>query len=497
MSENLERQIDEAKGREAIAAYAGHELANLETYKYFNQRGVEAEEAKRSFIDAALDGDTPASPGFVYPGIDSEQWIRWRDSMTELVQKAVELDMNNEANRIVRENITNRLHEVGAVLLAKIQSELGPDHPLYEAASMQLAQNLREIYGVPNAKEWRGILGLRLQELRAVEDLEDVPDDVMAAWQFIKQHLPQDLKPGEIYQPKQETVDWYAAQLNERLRPARGAVAEAVERGEITLVDGKLDAHNIVKATRLALQARGAQGWEVELTDESNIDTSQADKKIYVPRTRFMSMEQFDAVMLGHEIDEHVITRVNGDNSGESVLGGTGANGYLAWNEGNGKANEGLLKAKADLRASAYAYYLSGGIALGLEVEEGVGRNFGQTFDLVWRMNYVDKCLKGQVTTENAEQVKRDLMGKAVDQLYRLFRGTDGKVPGVVFTKDIMTYYPGQVQVWQKWDRDMELPEEERLQELALERSAKIDPYRPDHVRVARRALAKRTQPVL
>ena len=52
-----------------------------------------------------------------------------------------------------------------------------------------------------------------------------------------------------------------------------------------------------------------------------------------------------------------------------------------------------------------------------------------------------------------------------------------------------MTYYLGQVQVWRKWDADMALDEDARQQEHTLERSAKIDPLRPDHRRVAKRAL--------
>jgi len=53
-----------------------------------------------------------------------------------------------------------------------------------------------------------------------------------------------------------------------------------------------------------------------------------------------------------------------------------------------------------------------------------------------------------------------------------------------------MTYYPGQTEVWRKWDRDMELGEDERIQEHKLERAAKTDPTRPDHRRIVQRTLA-------
>jgi hypothetical protein len=272
------------------------------------------------------------------------------------------------------------------------------------------------------------------------------------------------------------------------MAPAQEAVIAAIESGDVVLnEDGKLDAENIVKATRIALQARGCDGWSAEDTDEANIDTSQEKKCIFIPKARLMSMNQFDQVIQGHEIDEHVARRDNGDRTGVAILGGTGCIGGTVWEEGNGKANEALLKGKASTEVSAFNHFLSVGLALGYDQDGGRGRNFGQAFDLVWRMRYVDAFLKGKVADDSVTET-RDIMNKAVDAMYRIYRGTNGKVPGVVFPKDGMTYYPGQIDVWGKWDADMELPEDERRREHELERAAKIHPLRADHRRAAEQA---------
>lgn len=475
---------------ELLERFAAHPFANLETYKYFNQRGEKAQQAKQHFIEAATADNTPDAPDFTYSALEVDELASHRDEMTELLQEVLRLDMHDERNRLLREKVTDRLHEIGVMLLTKLQSELDPEDPLYAAASYQLGENMREVYGTPEPEHWRGILGYRLSQLAEIEDRPDVPDDVRQAWEWLRQNLPQDLPIERPYTPQPETFAWYRQQLEERLAPARQAVGDAMERGEIVLNGNeKLDCDNIIAATKRALEARGITGWDVRPTDESSIDTSQQQKVIFVPTDRRMSLEEFDRVIQSHEIDEHVARRVNGDTSGEPILGGTGCAGYLAWEEGNGKVNEGLVAGEVDPSAAAFEYFLSSGLILGYDQEEGMGRNFGQTFDIVWRMKYIEAFLAGKLTADD-EEARYKTMDGSYSKLMRLFRGTDGQVPGVFFPKDSMTYYLGQTEVWRKWDKDMQrLEEDERRAEHTLERSAKINPLREDHRRVAMRAL--------
>ena len=383
---------------ELMERFAAHPFANLETYKYFNQKGETASHAKEEFIDMAMDGETPEAPEFEYPNLHVEELAARRDELTAMLEDVLRLDMSDETNRLLREKVTDRLHEVGIMLLARAQSELGPDHSLYAAVSYQLGENMREVYGKPEAGHWRGVLGYRLSLLAEIEDRSDAPAAVREAWEFVRDHLPSDLPIEHPYLPQPETIAWYRQEMETRLEPARTAVSDALASGDLRLnEDKKFDAGNIVTATRLALAARGIEGWNVELTDEANIDTSQERKTIFIPRTRLMSLSQFDAVIQAHEIDEHVARRDNGDKSGEPILGGTGCAGYLAWEEGNGKANEALLKGKASTRDSAFNYFLSGGLALGLDNEKRSWPEFWRDIRL-GVANALRGCVSGRQT---------------------------------------------------------------------------------------------------
>lgn len=464
----------------ALELYAAHPLASLETYKYFNQKGADAAASRAMFVERMLLGEHPAAPDFEYPDIDPVQLAEYRAQLADMLAELLQDGELSGVGKVVRENITNRLHEVGIMLLTKMQSELEPTDPRYELVSFQLGQNMKEVYGSPEPEHFKGILGYRLSKLKTIESMSEVSEDVITEWQFIKDSLPQDLPIVKPYEPNPETMQWYKEQLNVRIAEAVKAVDQAVADGEVRLnADGKLVGEEIVKATRIALKARGADTWNSELTDEANIDTTQSLQTIFIPSNRTMSIEEFTSVIQSHEIDEHVARRVNGDACGVKALGGTGANGYLAWEEGNGKANEALIKGKITSETSAFAFYLSCGLALGLEGDKGVGRNFGETAELVWRMNFIDDYLKGK--HQGLQSDKKAYIEKAAVHLTRIFRGTDGRVPGVVFTKDGMTYYLGVATVFKKWDADMELDEAERNHEHALERVAKIDPTRKDH----------------
>ena len=483
----------EAERAELLERFAAHPFANLETYEYFNQKGDEADRAKRDFIDASLKGETPEAPVFAYPNLDIKYLVEQRDTLTELLQDVLRLDMNEEANRLLREKVLERVHEAGIMLLTKLQSDLSPDDPIYPAVSYQLGENMREVYGTPEPEHWRGVLGYRLSLLAEVEKRDGVPPEVQEAWEFVRTRLPTDLPIEKPYEPRPETVAWYRAQLEQRIAPARQALEAAIAAGEIVAnVEGKLDSENMVKATQIALAAQGITGWQVEKTKAANLSTSQERKTIFIPETetKWLAVEKFIRIVVAHEIDEHVGRRENGDQTGEPILGGSGCAGSLAWEEGNSKANEAMLEGKLNDAETAFKLYLIGGLALGLD-RENHGRNFGEVFDLLWRMRYVANFLDGTLATDGVV-AQRKIMDKAVESVRRVFRGTDGRSPGVIFTKDVMTYYLGQADVWRKWDDDMvTLSETERLAEHQLERSAKINPLRPDHRRVAQRALVR------
>ena len=169
-----------------LERYNQHPVATLETYKYFNQKGKEADERKAAFIQMCLGGNTPESPDFIYDAIVIEDLIKTRDELTEMLQGLPTETELDGRGKIVRENITNRLNEIGIMLLTKMQSELSPDDESYKAVSYQLGENMREVYGVPETEHWRGVLGYKTAKVAGGEKAEKVPSEVVDARDLLK-----------------------------------------------------------------------------------------------------------------------------------------------------------------------------------------------------------------------------------------------------------------------------------------------------------------------
>lgn len=475
-----------------LERYNSHPIALLQTYEYFTQTGEFAEHAKADFLLKVEQGYTPAAPGFSYPKLVIDQLVDWREDITEMLATTTSLDMKDEANRLIRENLTTRLAEVGIMLLAKLQSETDPTDPIYPVVSWQLQENMREVYGAPSKEDFRDVLGARMASLQGVLEADNLPWEVAEAAGFIRDNLPVYTNNAKIYEPGTDTIDWYARQLKERCVDSIVIVKQALQDGILNLDEnGKLTSENIVAATNLVLRTQGYEGWKSVATTNTNIDTSQADQIIYIPAKRTMDVEEFEQVIIAHEVDQHVGRRVNGDTTGVAILGGLGCTDYLQWEEGNGKASEALISGKVKLTDSAFGFFLTGGLIMGLDKDDSNGRNFGETFDLVWRLKLLDAFAKNGNIDDMQARIRKAKDG-AYDHVRRLFRGTDGKMPRVFYPKDAVNYYLGQVEVWRKWDKDMvQHDETQRRQEHQLERSAKINPLRSDHRRVAAKALDK------
>lgn len=476
---------------EILERYNKHPVALLQTYEYFNQTGDFATKSKSEFLELASKGTTPSAPDFEYPKIETEKILSWRDDLTQMLEEISTVDLSVESNRLIRENITTRLAEMGVILLTKLQSELGVNDGNYALVSWQLKENMQEVYGAPVKEDFDMVLSSRLDSLKTVMTNDELPTEILDIAKYVNNLFPSVSHAGQIYEPKAETIKWYSKELYERCSKSIDAVTKALEEKTIILnSDSMLDCENIILATQIVLDTYGCSGWTAKSKTSSSVDTSQVDKTIYIPESRTLTIDDFNEIIVSHEIDEHVARRINGDATNIPILGGLGCTDYLQWEEGNGKTNEALIAGSPSLESSAYGYFLSGGLIMGLDQEDGLGRNFGETFDIIWRINFLDKVRKGKVDETNIQANISQTMDKAYDHLRRLFRGTDGKARGVFYSKDSVNYYLGQVEVWRKWDKDMiELDEDSRRKEHKLERSAKINPLRPDHRRVALSAL--------
>lgn len=179
--------------------------------------------------------------------------------------------------------------------------------------------------------------------------------------------------------------------------------------------------------------------WSVEIDGEhqgSNFAVSLAKKKVYLPtqeRLRFrpedkkMTKERIRSLIV-HELGTHALRNYNGIRSKLHLLS-VGMDRYEVGEEG--LATYRGQQETGEKEYAGFDYYFTAGLAKGLD---GKGeRNFAGVYKVLF--DYYSVC-------DKADQEKAQEM--AWNRCVRLFRGTTGEIPGVIFTKDII-YRKGNI----------------------------------------------------
>ncbi|MBY0538309.1 flavohemoglobin expression-modulating QEGLA motif protein [Patescibacteria group bacterium] len=169
-----------------------------------------------------------------------------------------------------------------------------------------------------------------------------------------------------------------------------------------------------------------------------------------------MSMSMIKG-LIAHEIGTHGLRKKNGQQS-KVLLLSSGLDRYEQGEEGLATFREQAETPTADY-AGLEAYFAIG-IAKGMD--GGSKRNFAQVFEIL--TNYY-------LISENTDTARAKEL--AWSRCERIFRGTTGTVPGVVFSKDLM-YREGNISHWKAVANGA-------LDGLDLD-SGKFDPTNPRHV---------------
>jgi hypothetical protein len=183
-------------------------------------------------------------------------------------------------------------------------------------------------------------------------------------------------------------------------------------------------------------------GWTVvvdETGERDKIAVSQAKKQVLLPCERVLQNNRSQARaltperingLIEHEIGTHALRAKNGSES-ELKLLQTGLDRYDVGEEGLATFRE-QVEAGTDDYAGFHGYFAAG-LAKGLDAHDE--RDFAGVFTVLTA--YFEVC-EGEESTKAKEL--------AWARCLRTFRGTTGKVPGAIFTKDIL-YREGNIKI--------------------------------------------------
>lgn len=180
-----------------------------------------------------------------------------------------------------------------------------------------------------------------------------------------------------------------------------------------------------------------------------------------------------------HELGIHVTRAVNAMRAGW-LSAAYGQEGYLDFEESLANVLSEAYSGK--YKNDGSKYYLAIGLALGQDGHPP--RDDREVFEIMWRQLAIKEAGPGkEVTESNIAKGKKD----AALLCMRIYRGTSGDMPGVVYSKDL-SYFRGQQRVWQVLE-NVHTPAD--LERLLL---GKLDNSVEDHQVIAaeiERALAK------
>lgn len=206
--------------------------------------------------------------------------------------------------------------------------------------------------------------------------------------------------------------------------------------------DGQqITAGAVKKIFREVVKHYGIEGWDIEIDKTGtrrNFSVSGSKKKIFIPsndrlvsRAVPFSVLQANAVA-EHEIGVHVRRGYNGSQQTLGLLQ-YGLSGYLIGEEGLAAYVQQQVTGANEFYG--IPRYMAAALAVGMD---GTPRDFRGVYSLMY--DYFTLTSKPDVTQARVRQVAWDLC-------IRVFRGTTGRTPGMVYTKDIV-YLEGNVRIW-------------------------------------------------
>ncbi len=219
--------------------------------------------------------------------------------------------------------------------------------------------------------------------------------------------------------------------------------AEGINFPTVNKVDGGEIVSDVEEIQTLFLESLkelGLDDWKI-VVDTNNkltgVRTDQASKVIEIPsdekiKERAISKNKLHG-LVEHEIKTHALRRHNGEHSKLKLLG-LGLDRYIKGEEGVATYAEQQVTGAKEF--AGIPKYFAITVAKGFD---GKPRDFRETFKVM--KNYY------LVVFKDGEDLNKRAEISAWKDCVRIFRGTTGKTPGAVYTKDL-AYFTGNKDIW-------------------------------------------------
>jgi len=187
------------------------------------------------------------------------------------------------------------------------------------------------------------------------------------------------------------------------------------------------------------LRKLGIDDWKIKIdyTSNTSIYVDQKKKALIIPILKRVCNNGLRYLLI-HEIGTHILRRKNGEKSALQLLG-LGLNDVEMAEEGIATVRgQALNKNFEDF--SGIDGFLAVSFALGLD---GKPRDFRETFEMLKQYYLFNSLCSG----DDFRGAERYAKLTAWDRCVRTFRGTNCKMPGICFTKDII-YRQGNINIW-------------------------------------------------
>lgn len=462
-----------------VERFRTHPLATTESYSFFeldDQASVEKrEDQRRLFLSGEL-----RNPVLIFPLLEraetEQELIEAETYMLELMRDSTGLAYDMDREAVLYDLLRVRRLEIGMLLLATnfCSLKFDPNRSAETANLYNLAND--EINGPIELDRFNGLL--KKQQERALKLLSDAntPPVVIEAAHYYLENTQEISRSNPVIEP----IEVDAERFKELEEFVQAKFADLIELVPDKPKDEKFSAQEVADIFRKAHTVRGT-GWDVKThAGKSNIDTRQNEETTYVGTNKERTAKNTRGILV-HENGVHVQRRVNGDKTGDPLLGGLGLPWYLASEEGITTILQQAVE--GTIGESGEQYYLAIGLTRGFD---GKPRDFRDAYELELRRRIMADYLKKDEGTDGSLDKQKS---QAYATIVRVRRGTRAELPGVAYTKDSV-YFLGNQKMWETMLSIVDLPAQERDAAFNLLMAAKYDPTNQLHLRIVKKRMS-------